>query len=72
LGIRLQTIGVAVLSSVALEVFIPGFWNNVAQQFRINALLGQFREQEEQEFMMKVEDVTAAQTSPNFSPPGGL
>jgi len=62
LGTRLQVIGIAVASVIAITTFRPGLLSSIAQQLRINSLLGQFRKQEEQEFKMKVEDVTAAQT----------
>ena len=65
----------ALASAIALETFVPGFFSNAARQFRIRSLIGEFREQEQQEFTMKVEDVVAAQApSPTNEalPPGGL
>lgn len=69
---KIQILALGFGVALAIENFVPGFFSGAVRRFQINSLLGQFRKQEQQESVMKVEDVSASQTSPNFSPPGGL
>jgi len=52
-----------------------GLLSQINQRLRITSLLDQFRKQEEQDFMMKVEDAAAASTpalNNEALPAGGL
>jgi len=52
-----------------------GLLSSITQQLRIRELIGQFRKQEQDEFVMKVEDAAAASTpalNNEALPAGGL
>jgi len=74
LGTKIQVIGLAFASAIALEAFVPGFFSNAARQLRINFLINELRGVQNTIFREKVEEVTASQTpSPtNEAIPGGL
>jgi len=69
-GKTVVKLGLLALAGVILVN--SGLLSSITQQLRIRELIGQFRKQEEQEFMMKVEDAAAASAPVPDIVPGGL